>query len=158
MQAVVSGSAAVAFVKDGEDWHSIRYENLETLLPQREEDFARLFHEARDLGWLVDTTLDEVRNELEDAVDSSEALSLVFDLLDRRLSNETREAAALELDELAFEEVVIQRVENVLLASPLPELIDSVGAIAACRRTNCQGTLALLDSWLDLQEFVTESC
>jgi tetratricopeptide (TPR) repeat protein len=158
MRAVLSGSAAVALVNDGEDWHSIRYEDLETLLPQREEDFVRLFHESRDLDWLVDTSLDEVRIELEDAVDSTEALSLVFDLLDRRLSDETRDAAALELDELAVEEVVIERVENVLLASPLPELIDSAGAIAACRRTNCQGTLALLDSWLGLQQSVTESC
>ena len=157
MRAVLSGSAAVALVNDGEDWHSIRYEDLETLLPQREEDFVRLFHESRDLDWLVDTSLDEVRIELEDAVDSTEALSLVFDLLDRRLSDETRDAAALELDELALEEVVIERVESVLLATPLPDLIDPVGATAACRRTNCQGTLALLGSWLDLQEAVAES-
>ncbi|MDA0808230.1 MAG: tetratricopeptide repeat protein, partial [Planctomycetota bacterium] len=157
MQAVLSGSAAVALVNDGKNWHSIRYEDLETLLPQREEDFARLFHEARDLDWLDDTSLEEVRNELEKTVDSTEALSLVFDLLDRRLSDETRDAAALELDELALEEVVIERVENVLLATPLPEFADTTGARSACRRTNCQGTLALLESWLDLQEAVTES-
>tara|TARA_R110002072_G_scaffold145460_1_gene291896 strand:- start:22176 stop:23060 length:885 start_codon:yes stop_codon:yes gene_type:complete len=158
MRAFLSGSAAVALVNDGEDWHSIRYEDLETLLPQREEDFVRLCQQSNDLVWLEDTSLDEVRNQLEDAVDSSEALSLVFHLLDGRLSDETRDASAFELDELAVEEAVVERVENVLLASPLPEQIDSAGAIAACRRTNWQGTLALLDSWLDLQAAVTESC
>lgn len=158
MRAVLSGSAAVALVNDGEDWHSIRYEDLETLLPQQEEDFVRLFHEARDLDWLEETTLDDVRVELEDAVDSSEALNLVLYLLDGRLSDDTRDAAARELDELALEEVVIERVENVLLATPLPDRIDTPGAVAACRRTNCQAVLALLDSWLDLQESVTESC
>ncbi|MDA1013894.1 MAG: hypothetical protein O3A00_05500 [Planctomycetota bacterium] len=156
MQAVLSGQAAVALLNDGDAWLSIHYDDPELLVPRAPEDFAVLFDDAHDLEWLNETSVDDVRDKLEDAVDSSEALNLVLYLFDGEFSDATRDAAALEVEELLSDPWIVGQVENVFLSTPLPQTADANGAKAACVRTGCEVAERLVRSWIASQPNVQQ--
>ena len=52
MQAVLSGRAALAFLSDGANWHSIHYDDLDQLVPRQPAEFDLLFQGVRDLDCL----------------------------------------------------------------------------------------------------------
>ena len=154
MQAVLSGRAAVAFISDGATWHSIHYDELDRLVPRQPNEFDVLFQGVRDLDCIDDVTVDEIKDRLTDAVDSSEGLDLVLYLLDARLSDDTRDSAAQEFEELAGYPEIIEQIERILLAAPFPESADFGGGLAACERTQSHFTELLIDEWRCLQPSV----
>jgi len=154
MRAVLSGRAAVAILNEGDSWHSMTYEESELLTPCHAAQAKTLLRNAHDLIWLEDVSVDDVRDRLADVVDSTEALDCVLYLLDSRLLPETRDAVALEFEELAAWPEIVQEVESVLLARPLPASADMDGAIAACERTDAKPATQLFRHWHSLQPTV----
>jgi len=154
MRAVLSGRAAVAILNEGDSWHSMTYEESELLTPCHAAQAKTLLRNAHDLIWLEDVSVDDVRDRLADVVDITEALDCVLYLLDNRLLPETRDAVALEFEELAAWPEIVQEVESVLLARPLPASADMDGAIAACERTDAKPATQLFRHWHSLQPTV----
>ena len=128
MRAVLSGRAALALLNEGNTWHSMSYDDPERLVLCNSSDADVVLRDARDRIWLEDVTVEQVRNSLADVVDSTEALDCVLYLLDSSLKPETRDLVALEFEELASWPEIVQHVEAVLLAHPLPPSADIAGA------------------------------
>ncbi len=154
MRAVLSGRAAVAILYEGDSWHSMTYEESELLTPCHAAQATTLLRNAHDLIWLEDVSVEDVRDRLADVVDSTEALDCVLYLLDGSLQPETRDAVALEFEELAAWPEIVEEVESVLFASPLPAFADMDGAIAACERTDAKAAAQLFRHWHSLQPTV----
>ena len=154
MRAVLSGRAAVAILNEGDSWHSMTYEESELLMPCHAAQAKTLLRNAHDLIWLEDVSVEDVRDRLADVVDSTEALDCVLYLLDGRLQPETRDAVALEFEELAAWPEIVEEVESVLLARPLPASADLDGAIAACERMDARAATQLFRHWHSLQPTV----
>lgn len=158
MQAVVSGRAAVALVNQGGSWHAIHYAQLHRLVPCQPPESSMLLRDTHDLFWLEDVSIEQLKNHLCDAVDSTEGLDLVLYLLDPKLRPRTRDSAAREFEELAVYPEIIRQIEQVLLAAPFPESTDIPGAIAACERTESPLTRKLVLKWTSLQNAVSQVC
>ncbi|MFL6199103.1 MAG: hypothetical protein ACJ76J_08000, partial [Thermoanaerobaculia bacterium] len=105
MNAVVSGHSGVALLIEGDALSSIRFGEDE-VRPRRPSDFRLLFNGARDLQFLEDVELEEVRNRLDFESTRIDALHLALILLDDELAHDTRRTAAEELEELLAEEVI----------------------------------------------------
>jgi tetratricopeptide (TPR) repeat protein len=151
MRAVLSGRAAIALLNEGNQWHSISYEEPERLVERQAAEAEVLLRDANDRIWLDNVSIEQVRDTLADVVDTTEALDCVLYLLDGSLQPETRDVVALELEELvAWPEIVLQ-VEAILLAHQFPASADFAGAIAACVRTESHQTLRHLREWHSLQ-------
>lgn len=151
MRAVLSGRAAFALLNEGDTWHAMSYEYPERLVPCKPSEADVLLRDVRDRIWLEDVSVEQVRDSLVDVVDSTEALDCVLYLLDGSLKPETRDVVAMEFEELAIWPEIVQRVEAVLLARPLPPSADVAGAIAACVRTKACQSLKLLHEWHSVQ-------
>ena len=152
MKAVVSGRACAALLIDGDTMNSIHYDAMDVLISRRPEEFRLLFGGVEDLDWIDDVgTLDEAKDRLADAVDTTEALDLVLYLCDGSLPNDTLEAAALELEELIIFPEIVASLENVLFAKPLPESIDLRPGLAACDRLGCCSSKSFFQKLLLLQ-------
>ena len=80
MQAVISGRAGVALIRDGDGLHTISDVHPDQLVPCQIEDWDRLFSSIDDLQYLENCQLEDVRDALEDAVDQSEALDVALSL------------------------------------------------------------------------------
>ncbi len=154
MRAVLSGRAAVALLNEGDVWQSMTYEAPEQLTPCHAAEAEVLLRNVHDLIWLDDVSIDEVRDRLADVVDTAEALDCVLYLLDGSLQPVTRDAVALEFEELAIWPEIVEQVESVLLASPLPSSADMIGAIDACTRTESSAAAKLFRQWQSLQSIV----
>jgi len=150
MNAVVSGHSGVAMLIEGDACSSIHF-GQEEVQPRRPSDFRLLFNGARDLQFLEDVELEEVRKRLDQESTRIDVLHLALILLDRELSDDTRRTAAEELEELLADDANLQWLESVLYARPLPRSGDLVGARSACtghtRRTRAMlGRLQLLQA------------
>ncbi len=156
MRAAISGRAALAVLEENGRWHSLHYNDMSRLVPRTAEALPSLLRDVRDVEWLEADSLDAVKQKLADAVDSTEGLDLVLYLLDDSLSDDTRETAALEFEDLTAYPEVIELIENVLLAHPLPAEADMVGALAACDRANAQSAKRRLTEWESLQPAVLQ--
>ena len=155
MRAVLSGRAAVALLNEGDVWQSMTYEAPEQLTPCHAAEAHVLLRNTHDLIWLDDVSIDEVRDRLADVVDTTEALDCVLYLLDGSLQPATRDAVALEFEELAIWPEIVEQVESVLLACPLPASADIAGAIDACTRTESHAAAELFRQWQSLQPTVS---
>lgn len=129
MDAVISGHAGVALILDGGRLASIHVENSEEVIPRQEAEIHLLFNGAKDLQFLADADLEQVRAQLELAGARIDALHLALILLDRELSAETRREAALELNELMDLLEITDFLERVLYAHPLPSSADLSGVL-----------------------------
>lgn len=129
MDAVISGHAGVALILDGGRLASIHVENSEEVIPRQEAEIHLLFNGAKDLQFLADVDLEQVRAQLELAGARIDALHLALIVLDRELSEETRRQAALELNELLGLLEITDFLERVLYARPLPSSADWTGAL-----------------------------
>jgi tetratricopeptide (TPR) repeat protein len=128
MNAMLSGRAgcAVLLEKDSVQW--FRIEDPDSLHATIPDAVDVLFRDVQDVEYLEGTTHDEVSNRLEDAVDCAEALDLALFLLDPVLTEETRRSAAWELDELLADPMIVERLEEIFCAAPLPSGADLAGA------------------------------
>jgi len=151
MRAVLSGRAAVALLNEGDVWQSMTYETPEQLTPCHAAEVDVLLRNVHDLIWLDDVSIDDVRDHLADVVDTTKTLDCVLYLLDGSLQPATRDAVALEFEELAVWPEIVEQVESVLLASPLPASADITGAIEACSRTESRVAAELFRQWQSLQ-------
>lgn len=129
MNAIISGQAGRALVGEGEQW-SLLETGRERLIEWSGRDLRQVFHEADDLEFVRDITLDEARRMLDTASDRTEALQLALNLLDPDLSDKTRSLVAEDLDELLGKDTETA-VRSVLFARPL---ITAVHDLDGARR------------------------
>ena len=154
MNAVVSGHSGVAVLIEGDSLSSIQTWD-EEVLPRRPRDLRFLFNGARDLQFLEDVDLEEVRQQLDLQSTRIDALHLALILLDSDLTHDTRMTAAEELEELLADEGIVHWVEGVLYAHPLPKSGDLAGARSACT-SRTERTRAFLDRLSSLQVVIAE--
>ena len=117
---------------EGEKLSSIHAGNAGEIIPRRDRDFPYLFQDATDLQFVEDVEVPEVARQLEIATAKADALHLALILLDPQLTPDTRRDAAEELTELLATEGVLEYVEGVLYAHPLPGAADLPGALSCC--------------------------
>jgi hypothetical protein len=125
MEAVISGQAGVAFLMmPGDRFASIRVGEPDVLIPRTIGDLPFLFGDASDLQFLEDVDHAEVARRLQIDQDKADAIHLSLILLDPELSNEVRLEAASDLEDLYGSAEILEHVERVLFAHPLPPDAD----------------------------------
>ena len=88
--------------------------------------------EAKDLRTLENTTIESVTQELERERNFTWALDLTLIALDLELEDDIRAEALAGLEELFGDSKVIEQVENVFYAEPLPKDADLTKAKELC--------------------------
>ena len=129
VEAIVSGQANVALFWEGDALYSLHPGGEPVRRREREVGF--LLGDAKDLLHFQGIDRPRVAFELDLEVRRADALHLALMLLDAELEAETREEAAIELEELFADAKVSEFVENVLYSRPLPREADISGAIEA---------------------------
>ncbi len=154
MDAVISGRAGRALLLDGDSLKSFDVDDPSKLVPRRQSDVPYLFGETQDLRVLQNTDIESVQRELEHDSDCSCALDLTLISLDAELPDDIRQEALEGLDELLADSRVVERLENILYARPLPEEGDLEGAL---RLSNTESlSSALLQRFQECQQLITE--
>lgn len=156
MDAVVSGHAGVALLLDGEKLASIHF-GEDGVVPRSPSEVSLLFSGAGDLRLFRNVEPEEVREQLDLESKRIDALHLALILLDSELSEETRQTAAEELEEELADQNMMNWLEGVLFAHPLPPSADLVGANAACS-DSFERTRTLLLRLESHQPVVKEVC
>ena len=130
MEAIISGQAGVALLLLGEErFASIHAGETDVLIPRSRGDFPFLFGGAGDLQFLEDASHADVIERFQIVQKQADALHLTLILLDPELSNEVRNDAADDLEDLYGLREILEHVECVLFARPLPLSADLVGAL-----------------------------
>ena len=155
MNAVISGCTGVAILVEGQDLFSIDVLHP-ARVPRQAAEVSHLLGEGRDLVFLEDVALDEVRRRLVDASDAEDALRMVLRLLDGELSEDIRTDAADDLEGLLSAPAVEEHVERVLFAHPFPSGVDPTGAVEAARRASATKSSAFLQRLIGAQPVIEE--
>ena len=155
MDIVISGHAGVALIVDGAALASIHMDQPEKVIPRQECEIHLLFGGARDLQFVADVDLEQVRAQLELSSAKIDALHLALIVLDPELSQEARREAVLELNELMDLLEISDSLERVLHAHPLPSSADLPGGLelSASQAPKVQDLLLTLSS---LQKAISE--
>ena len=145
MNAVISGRAGVALLVQGPNLSSLHIdEPKDEPIPRRPEEHHLLLGEGTDLEFLEEVDAATVRQRMELAVLREEALDVSMLLLDGELDDAIRIQAAADLEEcLAEDPLVLELLENILYAAPLPETADLPGALR-CAQNRVQSVLPFL--------------
>jgi hypothetical protein len=130
MRAIVSGQARVALLLEGERLSSLHAGGGVELVPRSPREIPYLLGDARDLQILERVEVSRVSEALERAVEEADAFHLTLILLDGTLQPDTREEAALELEDLLNRRGVLEFLEKIFFAHPLPHEADLQGALA----------------------------
>ncbi len=155
MNAVVSGRAGVALVWDGPQFFSLHVEALDEPIPRREAEIPYLLGEAKDLLEFRSANQAYIAKVLGREARCFDALHLTLCLLDRDLTDKTREEVAKELEGIFGENPRhLEFAENVLFSNPLPPGGDLPGALRAARGT--VQTQRLLSDFERLQSRIAE--
>ena len=157
MRAVISGRSGVAILIEGDE---IRYIDLERTQEPRAcspRDLRFLLADARDLIFYESDDLDAIRQQLADARASDDALQLALFMIDADLSRDTREAVALDLEELLVHSVVMRFVEGVLYAHPCPRSADLVGALDIAQARSCPRVRCMFEELAETQKEIGET-
>jgi predicted RND superfamily exporter protein len=156
MRAVFSGRACVAWFAVGDKLYSLHYEDMTRLVQRKPEEFQSVFGGARDLEWVDGLlSIDQIRETLAFAVDTTEALNLVLYLCDDRLTAKTLQTAAIEFDELVVYPDIAEALEQILFAHPLPKNVCLLAGIKESEITQSRATTAFLQRMLRFQPAVT---
>ncbi len=145
MNAIISGSAGVALLVDGESLFSIDIDRLDEIVPRGRREVPYLFGDAQDQQIVEGVDAEAVKRLLDDAWRGAEALELALILMDGELSDETREIAATELAAALAVTGTTERVEAVLWSRPLPASANVDGAVMLCARVSATAATALLE-------------
>lgn len=156
MDALISGTNGRALLLDAGQLTSFDVDDPSDLVPRTAADFAYLFGEMQDLRVLEDTDIESVRRELKVDSDSALALDLALISLDAELPDEIRKEALQSLGELLADDQIVERLENILYARPLPEDSDLRGALQLCKASRPLLTLRLLRRFEERQPFISE--
>ncbi|HWF88987.1 MAG TPA: tetratricopeptide repeat protein [Pyrinomonadaceae bacterium] len=132
MNAIVSGRSGKALILDGESLQSFDLDEPDKIVVRHSSELSYLFGEAKDLRILEDTNAASVARELEREGDFTCALDLTLISLDSELADDIRQEALKELEELFADGMIMERVENVMYAAPLPEDADLMKARVLC--------------------------
>jgi hypothetical protein len=132
MDALVSGEAGAALLVDGAALRSMGLGAAAKPVQRRRDEMRFLFGDARDLQVLENVTEREVAVRLERAAARIDGLQLILFLLDATLAADTRQEAAAEAEDLLAEPGMVEAVEGILYAHPLPAGADPAGALHAC--------------------------
>jgi hypothetical protein len=100
MNAVISGQAGVAVLVDGARLASIHAGGDGEVIVRRSQEIRFLLNDARDLELIENIGPAEAGRRLEVATAKYDALHIALILLDGELSEDTRQTAAEELEEL----------------------------------------------------------
>ena len=158
MNAVISGRAGTALIVNGQTLLSFDVDEPETLVPRAQSDLPYLFGDARDLQFLQNTSQEQVKKQLEVEYNVTCALDLSLILMDASLSAGLREEAAVELEGLFRDVMVLERLEGILYAHPLPDSADIIGAKERSEAANATTTLRVTDDLLSRQPFIRDVC
>ncbi len=128
MNAIVSARSGIALLIDGESLTSFGIDAPDELTAREPEEYQRLLAGADDVEFHTDVDQEFVQRELVRRVACEDALDLILFLLDSQVSDEGRDLAAQDLNELLAESGVEQYLEEILYARPLPASADAAGA------------------------------
>ncbi len=156
MDAVISGRAGKALLLDGDSLKSFDVDDPSKLVSRRQSDLPYLFGETQDLRVIENADIESVQHELKHDCDCNWALDLALISLDAELPDEIRQEAIEGLDELLADSRVIERLENILYARPLPEDADLAGALNLCDETRFSNALVLLQRFQERQPLIRE--
>jgi tetratricopeptide (TPR) repeat protein len=156
MDAAVSGRAGVGLLLDGERLLSFDVEEPERLVPRNRSDLNYIFGEASDLKFLEDVTHEEAQAALEREYNSSLGLDLCLVLLDPEHSDAVRTDVATELEDLLADPLVLESLENVMYAAPLPGAADLDGAKRLSRTSGADWTEQFLERLGQSQSAITQ--
>ncbi|HVF91099.1 MAG TPA: hypothetical protein VNH22_13605, partial [Blastocatellia bacterium] len=156
MNAVISGRAGTALLINGDLLQSLDVGDPDTLVPRRQSEVPFLFADSADLQFLENIDPLQVKKELELACNSSLALDLMLILLDVELSIEVRTEASTELEELFADSKVIESLESILYAKPLPKIADLEGALDCCSQSKAPITRTFLKRLEEHQTAIRE--
>jgi tetratricopeptide (TPR) repeat protein len=156
MDAVISGRAGKALLLDGDSLKSFDVDDPSKLVPRRQSDLPYLFGETQDLRVIEDTDIESVQQELKHDCHCNWALDLALISLDAELPDEIRQEALEGLDELLADSRVVERLENILYARPLPEDADLAGALNLCGETRFSNAHALMQRFQERQVLISE--
>jgi tetratricopeptide (TPR) repeat protein len=132
MKALVSGRSGRALILDGESWQSFDLDDPTKMMVRHPSELPYLFGEAKDLSILTATNVASVAHELEREHNFTCALDLTLISLDPELAHDIRQEALQEVEEMFADGTVLERVENVMYAAPLPEDADLKKAQELC--------------------------
>ncbi|MGA3163836.1 MAG: hypothetical protein ABSD77_06560, partial [Verrucomicrobiota bacterium] len=154
MQAVISGRAGIAVLRDNDQWFALQAQTSEQPTPCHPSFRNRLLGAGRDLVFLNQTNFTAAGQRLKLEYTVAHALDIFLFLLDADLPKSVREDAAVELLPLFIE--VEKQLTNVLFACPLPDGADTETALNICNKNNAQPILVFLQKLLDAQPFICE--
>ncbi len=156
MEALISGSAGIALVMDGDQFASIHVDEPERTVPRDPAEYHYLIGEGKDFITVEDVTRDEVVRQLNLAYDSDDALMLVLILQDPELPEDIRRDAVTDLEELLEQGELGVFLEGVLYAHPLPTVLDLQGAMRFAREAGTRELLTLLELFWTHQDTIRE--
>jgi tetratricopeptide (TPR) repeat protein len=154
MDAIVSGSAGVAVLLDGDKVASIHTEEPEMVVDRSAADIHLLLGENNNVEVIEDVCKDEVVEHLKFTRDRELALQLFLILLDSELSTSVREEAAAALEDFIGNRYVREQIECVLFAHELPKGIAVDVAFDCCESTNAKLTAGFLRRLLEHQSYI----
>jgi tetratricopeptide (TPR) repeat protein len=156
MDAVISGRAGTALLIDGNSLFSFDVDDVNAIVPRQQSDLPFLLGDGVDLQFFENVEPDQVKQQLELAYDSACALDLTLILLDSELSDEVRKEAVEELEALFADTQIIERLENLLYARPLPDAADIIGALDRSEETGAKIVTVVTHNLLERQPFIRE--
>ena len=149
MNAVLSGRAGIAVIRDGERCLCLDYGVGNWVEYPPEEDTWHIFGECRDFEFLEQINLELVQARLKGAVREADALDLTLTLLDTcSYADDTLTTAAEELEEHLTPDVQTA-IKKILFACPLPEKVNTDRAFSFVQ--SFPKAKAFLAKLLDLQ-------
>ena len=156
MDALISGRSGVAIVVDGDQLFSMHAADPGNMVAREPAELRFLAGEARDFVAVEHASRQEIEGRLLRERDQEDALLLALMILDHELASDTRRQAAVDLDELLSEELLVAAVEGVLYAVPLPEEAVPRLAVAAAKQVGATRTRALVERLVSHQPSIEE--
>ncbi|QDT99880.1 hypothetical protein [Gimesia aquarii] len=154
MHAYLSAQLSMAVVVSDNQWQILSYNDLHKLRDTTPTEAASIFRSELDIQVLYDTTIPQVRDSLEDAVDSLEAFNLVLLLLDDSFTLDTQSLVIEELEELLTCPDIVENLENIFFASPLQVDFNNQTIFAMCSNLNCESVSSFIRHLDNLQPMI----
>ena len=156
MNALISGRAGLALVVDGPRLATIHAADPGVMVDRQPSEFRWLVGEAQDFEPFENVSPKEIADQLLQAQDREDGLQLALILLDPEMSDDIRSEAAQELEELLGDQELLQELEGVLYAEPLPEPADAVGGLALARAAAGRAVVEFLERLAHHQPAIRE--
>ncbi len=156
MDAIVSGSANLALLLEGDRLWSLKRTGAGVERVPRSHDLGHVLGDASDLVFLEDTHEAAVVHELDIAHAGVTALHLALMLCDPDTLLEAARLGGFELEALLARPEVAERAERILDAKPIPSSFDMEIAVAWCRNHQLWSTMALFEDLAARQAAIRE--